>query len=216
MNKQITADQLHEWVTQHKKHYDIVELNLKDTHREFKHADQERRREMLLGSYKFAAISVQTPVAIHERAWTALMGGTDYAEALKEVNYWRNKAKWMRETESRFEHIDNVLKRLDQGNVKEAQQLIVNHFKGVGLKKSAFTLAMLGYTDMFCIDTNVRQAAGVTFEYTGKKVDVYHDTVDDIVDTYSIVNRDPFLIQWSLFDAMRGEPYKHNTFFKHI
>lgn len=216
MTEKVTPRELKTWFAKHSTHYDTVELNLRDTWREFMLADKNRQREMLLGSYKFAAISVQTPVNIHEEAWTALMGGAEPSDALSKVNYWRNKMQYMRETETKIEEIDRVIRYLENNQLQKAQQIIVDEFKGVSLKKSAFTLAMLGFTDMFCIDTNVRQASGITYDYTGKLVDRYNEIVDRIIDKYNTVERNPFLIQWGLFDAMRGTPATHTTFFKHI
>jgi len=143
---------------------------------------------MLLDSYIFAVISVQTPLDIHEQAFHSYIKGDRELENsdMKKVNYWKNKTSYIRETETRFEEIDTAIELLEQGKIDKAHRQIADHFKGVSTKKAGFTLAMLGFEQKMCIDTNVRQIAGLTEEqeYTGVVIDKYEAQCKEIRDKF--------------------------------
>ena len=98
----------------------------------------------------------------------------------------------------------------------------MDEFKGVGTVKSAFTLAMLGFKDKACIDTNVLTAMGMDREdaYTGVVVQKYNDFVDE---AFSSVDEElkeeidsNFMNQWVIFDCVRGNLTDHAVFFNNV
>lgn len=210
---EITNLELLKWFDENKAHYEIIRSRLQSVKRRFENADHETRRDMLLASYEFAVISVQTPVNIHEKAWSAIREGADPEDAMQQVNYWRNKLDYMQRTQVKFELIDDVIFNLLDGNIDKAHKILIDEFLGVGAKKAGFTLAMLGYTSKMCIDTNVEQAAGLDDVYSGVVVDKYEDQCNEVMQEYSI--NTPFMLQWILFDCYRGETTTHNVYFSH-
>ena len=73
---------------------------------------------MLLDSYIFSVLSVQTPVDIHEEAFRSIKGGSEYEEAMSSVNYWKNKVSYIRETEVKFEEIDEAINLLESTELR--------------------------------------------------------------------------------------------------
>lgn len=203
-----------EWYREHRDHYDKVMKKLDDVRNRFEKSDRETMRDMFLASYEFAVISVQTPVSIHEKAWSAIRtGDADVAEALQEVNYWKNKTKYITESRTKFEKIDEVIDLLREGNIDEAHKVLIDDFLGVGAAKAAFTLAMLGYTSKMCLDTNVKQICELDDVYSGVVVDKYEKCCNQVRDTSEI--RPSFLLQWVLFDMNRNKVTSHDVYFNH-
>lgn len=211
-----------EFYQQHKEEYDKISKRLDRVNERFLDSDQETQRRMLLDSYIFAVLSVQTPVDIHEEAFKSIKGGSEYEDAMESVNYWKNKVSYIRETEVKFEEIDEAIKLLENGKTDEAQRLLMDEFKGVGTVKSAFTLAMLGFKDKACIDTNVLTALGMDREdaYTGVVVQKYNDFVDE---AFSSIDEElkeevdsKFMNQWVIFDSVRGNLTDHEVFFNNV
>ena len=202
--------------------YMQIKQNLESVNDKFLSSGREIQRRMLLDSYIFAVISVQTPVDIHEDAFKAIKTGADYEDALSSVNYWRNKVNYIRETEVKFEEIDKVIDLLEEGKLDEAHRKLVDEFKGVSTVKAGFVLAMLGFEEKACIDTNVLTALGIDREdaYNGVVIDKYNKFVDmafDKIDSglMSIVPS-TFMAQWVIFDAVRGEVATHDLFFDNV
>lgn len=211
-----------EFYQQHKEEYDKISKRLDRVNERFLDSDQETQRRMLLDSYIFAVLSVQTPVDIHEEAFRSIKVGSEYEDAMESVNYWKNKVSYIRETEVKFEEIDEAIKLLENGKTDEAQRLLMDEFKGVGTVKSAFTLAMLGFKDKACIDTNVLTALGMDREdaYTGVVVQKYNDFVDE---AFSSIDEElkeevdsKFMNQWVIFDSVRGNLTDHEVFFNNV
>jgi len=204
-----------------KKFYDSIENKLDELNKRFLSADREKQRRILLDSYIFAVLSVQTPVGIHEEAFKAIKTGSEYEEAMKSVNYWKNKIKYIRETEVKFEDIDKAITLLERGKVSKAHKVLVDNFKGVGVVKSAFTLAMIGFKTRACIDSNVLNLSGLDRGdmYNGVVVEKYERFVSDLFIELSdkLYNKVPkFLMQWILFDYQRGERASHKVFFDYV
>lgn len=207
---------------QHKEEYDEISETLDKVNNKFLKSGRETQRRMILDSYIFAVLSVQTPVDIHEEAFRSIKDGSEYEEAMESVNYWKNKVSYIRETEVKFEEIDRVIDLLESNKTDEAQRVLIDEFKGVGTVKSAFTLAMLGFKDKACIDTNVLTALDMEREdaYTGVVVEKYNNFVDE---AFSSVDKDlknqidsNFMNQWVIFDSVRGELTNHEVFFENV
>lgn len=188
---------------------------------EFLEAEKNVQRRMLLDSYIFAVISVQTPLDIHEQAFHSYITGDRELENedMKKVNYWKNKISYIRETEVKFEQVDQAIELLEDGKIDQAHRHIADHFKGVSTKKAAFTMAMLGFKSRMCIDTNVKQMAGLTDEqeYTGVVISKYEKQCKEIRSKFGDLNKElsPFMVQWVLFDSIRESVTLHREFLNH-
>lgn len=216
------ALQPHQHYKQNSSTYNGISFKLAAIQRNFLNARRDTQRRMLLDSYIFAVISVQTPLDIHEQAFhTYTNNGRELDNPdMKKVNYWKNKSQYIRETETKFEAIDDTIDLLEDGQIDKAHRKIVDQFKGVSTKKAAFTLAMLGYTQKMCIDTNVRQMAGLTKEqeYTGVVIERYEDQCEDIRNKFPELDKEvsPFMVQWVLFDSIRESVTTHKEFLNHM
>ena len=207
---------------EHRTQYQKIEDRLKTTRRRFENGDRELQRRMILDSYIFAVLSVQTPVPIHEDAFRQIKSGEDLETAMSRVNYWKNKSAYIRETEVKFEEIDRAINQLLNGEIDEAHRTVADHFKGVSTVKAAFTIAMLGYTEKACTDTNVLTAADLDREdaYTGVIIQKYNEFVETSFKSIDreLYNSAPstFMNQWVIFDSVRGEVSNHDVFFENV
>lgn len=211
-----------EFYQQHKEEYNKISKRLDRVNEKFLNSGREVQRRMILDSYIFAVLSVQTPVDIHEEAFRSIKNGSDYEEALSSVNYWKNKVSYIRETEVKFEEIDKAINLLESNKTDEAQRVLIDEFKGVGTVKSAFTLAMLGFKDKACVDTNVLTALGMDREdaYTGVVVEKYNNFVDNAFSEIDEGLKEEvdscFMNQWVIFDSVRDEFTDHEVFFENV
>jgi len=207
---------------QNREKYDQINQKLDNTRQQFEAAGTEKSRRMLLDSYIFAVFSVQTPVSIHEEAFKKVKNGADLEEAAESVNYWKNKVSYIRETEVKFDEIDEAIRLLKSGDVDRAHRHVADHFKGVGTVKAAFVLAMLGFKSRACIDTNVLTAAGLDRDdmYNGIVIERYKGFVDEcfkgIDDRLLKELPNRFTVQWVVFDMVRGEITHHDVFFDYV
>lgn len=212
----------HQFFEEHRDQYREIQGKLKRVNQKFRSGDRELQRRMLLDSYIFAVLSVQTPVPIHEDAFKQIKSGEELETAMSSVNYWKNKASYIRETEVKFEKIDKAIDQLLSGEIDAAHRTIADHFKGVSTVKASFTVAMLGFTSKACTDTNVLTAGNLDREdaYTGVIIQKYNEFVEK-----SFEEIDPelyesapstFINQWVIFDSVRGEVSHHDVFFENV
>lgn len=207
---------------QHEEDYKEISEKLDKVNQKFLNSDRESQRRMILDSYMFAVLSIQTPVSIHEEAFRSIKNGDDYEDAMSSVNYWKNKVSYIRETEVKFEEIDEAIDLLEAGEVDKAQRKVLDEFKGVGTVKSAFTLAMLGFKQKACIDTNVLTALGMDREdaYNGVVIEKYESfcssAFEEIDSELKSRVDSQFMNQWIVFDAVREEFTNHEVFFDHV
>lgn len=202
----------------HEKDYEEIKERLETVKSRFMDESRKTQRRMVLDSYIFAVISVQTPLDVHERSYARYTEGIEYEEAFREVNYKNNKISYIRETEVKFEEIDRVIDLLEEEEVDKAHKLMCDEFKGVGMAKAGFTLAMLGFTGKMCVDTNVQQASGLEEVYSGVVVEKYEKMCEKVREQFKSLKDqlEPFMVQWVLFDYQRGEQRKHDVFFDQI
>ncbi len=204
---------------EHKEEYEKIDKTLDDVNDRFLNSGRETQRRMLLDSYIFSVLSVQTSVDIHEDAFRSVKTGEDYESAMSSVNYWKNKVSYIRETEVKFEEIDKAIDLLEAGELDKAHRMVADEFKGVSTIKSAFTLAMLGFKQKACVDTNVLTALGIDRDeaYTGVVIEKYNSFVESAFEQIDsdLKNKAPntFLNQWIVFDAVREEFTAHEVFF---
>jgi len=205
----------------HREEYQKVADHLETVRNHFETADRKEQRRVLLSSYQFAVLTVQTPTDIAEEAFQLYKGGEEMSEAFSKVNYWKNKARYIEETNTRFEAVDTVIDFLEEGEIDKAHRKIANTFKGVSTVKAAFVLAMIGYTSRMCVDTNVQQVADHIIDgYTGKKVSKYQSEAEKIREWFSRHHDgdtpDNFIIQWAIFDLNRGHHHTHIKYWETI
>lgn len=202
--------------------YDEISDDLEVVKARFLDADKRTQRRALLDSYIFAVLSVQTSLDRHETAWRAyIRADRDMdIEEIKSVNYWKNKVSYIRETETKFREIDKVLELINAGEIDKAHRRIADSFKGVSTVKAAFVLAMLGFKSKMCIDTNVRQIAGIEKDnlYDGVIINKYDAQCRKVRSRFDELDEElsPFMVQWVLFDSMRGSLTDHGEFLDHL
>jgi len=199
--------------------YNRIEKQLAGNQKKFKNADKATRRKMLRAAHRFAVLSIQTPVKLHEEAFKELEGmQTKKSDALQSVNYWKSKQKWINELDGKTEVLDAVAAELLADNIDKAHKLLIDKVKGVSTVKAAFMLAMLGFTSKMCLDTNLQQVASIDDPYEGIVVDKYEKQCDTVKKQFSSLSRDlsSFMLQWVLFDYQRGTVSRHQCFFKSI
>ncbi len=202
--------------------YSEIEGRLNKTRETFLSADTSEQIRMLQKSHSFAVISVQTPVNIHEDAFTSLWSnGTplaDIDEALQSVNYRNNKTDYITHSIEHGHLWADVVDMLENDNIDAAHKFILDEMKGVGPAKAPFTLAMLGFTEKACIDANVISAMGLEEHVSTVVVEKYDAIVESLRDKMPTLKAEtsPFLWQWITFDWNRGEISKHKTFYQVI
>jgi len=201
--------------------YNTIESKLDQTRNRFLNAKKQDQKQMLLDSYMFALCSIQTPVNRHEQAFQDYLNGKTPLQAMKDraVLFHNNKNKYFQETRDNFPAISQTVQALQNHQIDKAHRLMVDNFKGVGVVKSAFVLAMMGFTEKMCIDTNVKQIAMIEDVYSGVVIERYNMQCDEVLSHVSdeLCERlSPFMIQWLLFDMNRGEISDHEVWFNHV
>jgi len=216
-----TAGDVHMQYQNHAESYQNIEKHLDNLREVFLIESRPKQRRLLLSSYEFAVLTIQTPTDIAEEAFELYKGGEDKSDAFQKVNYWRNKADYIERTRSRFEEVDKVIDLLEEGDVDKAHRHLADHFTGVSTVKAAFTLAMIGFTSRACIDTNVRQVIPEEDPYDGCVISKYMEEVESFSEWAAKKFRDRerpsnFLLQWIIFDLNRGTHHKHVKFWENL
>lgn len=203
--------------------YDKIRTNLSNAQKTFMSSPRSDQIRMLQKSHSFAVISVQTPVAIHEQAFTDVWQNVDegtppehnIGEALTSVNYRNNKEEYIRHSLNHGNLWDRVADMLESGDVDEAHKFILDEMKGVGPAKAPFVLAMLGFEEKMCIDANVISAMGLDEHVSTVVVEKYDAICDKLRDKMPTLKSltTPFMWQWIVFDWQRDEISHHETFF---
>jgi hypothetical protein len=199
--------------------YNEISQRLTETQQTFLHADTSRQIRMLQQSHSFAVISVQTPVDIHEEAFTQLWQNDspldNIEKALQSVNYRNNKERYIRHSIENGHLWANVVDMIEAGDIDKAHKYILDTFKGVGPAKAPFTLSMLGFEQKMCIDANVVNAMGLEEHVSTVVVEKYEKICKKIRDKMPTLRDSvsPFMWQWIVFDWQRGEISKHLPFY---
>jgi thermostable 8-oxoguanine DNA glycosylase len=176
---------------------------------------------MLQKSHSFAVISVQTPVEIHENAFTDLWENdiitqSRAKEALSSVNYKNNKVEYIMHSLAHEGLWYEVCDMLENKQIDDAHKFILDNMMGVGPAKAPFVLAMLGFEEKMCIDTNIVNAFDLDGHATTVVVEKYDKLCQKLRDKMPTM-RDkttPFVFQWVTFDYQRGEVSMHDTFYE--
>jgi len=202
--------------------YEEIDSRLSDVKRDFISASRDDQKEKLLRSVEFALISVQTPLGIAERAY-AQVAAADTEEEIKDalgpVNYQNNKFRYIMHNREAIEteSAEEIITLLEDGQIKRAHEQTADTFLGVGIVKAGFALAMLGFKECLCTDTNVIQSVDFDVQESYNDVDEYWNICQKILDYYDELseNLPNFLVQWVIFDAMRGEGVAYHAEFFH-
>lgn len=193
------------WYTENKAAYDITEQRLEATKERFL-SHRDIAHTMLRDSIFNSLASMQTPVARHERAYVEYKQGN--VSALMKTNYGPTKLQ-------RFNAIDgdalyNIVDYLYDGKVFAARDELIK-IKGLAVMKASFTLAMLGFTEVMCLDTNVQQLCDINART--RSVTKYDALCRDVHGRYKHLELSPFMTQWCLFDYNRGIHSDHKVWF---
>lgn len=216
--EQTTPANVVNWYDNNREHYADVQHNLRQVRRAFGGRDIYGKVDMLQKAHAFAVLSIQTPVHIHEQAYENLFDSPEsIADSINSVNYYKNKASYIRESFRNRDTWREVARLLKRGNIDEAHKHIVDTVKGVSTTKAAFMLAMLGFTSKMCIDSNMCELFEVERSST-VVVEKYENSCKAIRDTCPTLRTlvSPFLFQWICFDYQRRTTTMHDTWFDSV
>lgn len=174
---------------------------------------------MLQKSHSFAVISVQTPVSVHENAFSQLWENDQplevISDALSTVNYKNQKEDYIRHSLDNPQLWDDVAHLLENNRIDDAHKFTLDNMKGVGPAKAPFVLSMLGFEEKMCIDTNIVNAFDLDGHASTVVVEKYDNLCKSIRDKMPTM-RDmttPFMFQWVTFDYQRGTVSSHDCFY---
>lgn len=220
----MTNISLNEWIRNHYADYVSALRRVEKTRTLLLSASPETAGEILKKAYVFAVLSIRTGLERHQKAFTQWTSGMSLREAARETVYPNQKADWMIET---IEDINWVyFGKAIQRHFREERHIklleaVVGSLKGVSHRKGGFTMGMSGGYEFICIDSNVAQFAGLD-EENGNALE-FSSAEDYVSQCEKIVanipndlNLPPFLLQWSLYDYMRGEHARHMPFYREV
>ncbi len=216
--EQTTPANVVNWYRNNREHYQDVRANLLRVKRTFGREDVYGRVDMLQKAHAFAVLSIQTSVEKHEEAYRNLFNAPESIRgAIDGVNYYKNKSEYIKESFRNRDVWRNVCRMLERHNVDEAHKHIVDNVKGVSTTKAAFMLAMLGYTEKMCLDTNMCQLFEIERPST-VVVDRYENACQQVRDRAPTLGVlvPPFLFQWVAFDYQRRTTTSHETWFDSV
>lgn len=205
-------------------HYNSVRARLSATKQRFLDGDKYEQIRMLQVSHAFAALSVQTSVENHERAFRNLFADgmpdslNEVRDSINMCNYWKSKAKYVWDSVQNVNKWWDVAEMLENKQVDKAHKFIIDEFLGVSTAKAPFVLSMLGFTQKMCLDTNICQIADIERPST-VVVERYENIVQNVRDKFQTLKEEasePFIFQWALFDYKRGNLSTHEPFFEVI
>lgn len=203
--------------------YTDIEHSLNTVRKQFETADRFTQRVMLLDASTYALMSVQNSVDMLRRGFNAYANADDWEDVkdgCRGLNYGKNKFRYITENKETVMDHDEAIDLLEAGNTKDAIDVIADEFIGVSYIKAAFTVAMLGFTDTLCIDTNIRQAMDDEVASSGyNSIEEYYDALEQVLEEYDTLSDEvsPFLTQWILFDLQRDDGITlHDEYFDHM
>lgn len=216
MVQQIDVSTPLEHYQNHEETYNKIDDKLEKVNQKFRRGTATERRSMLRTAHRFAVLSIQANVEKHEEAFKELEGLPAENNAVQSLNYWKQKMDWINDLDGKTHVLDSVAEELAESNTDKAHKLLIDNVKGLGAKKAAFTIAMLGFTGKMCLDTNLQQVAEIDDVYSGVVVSKYEDQCSTVLQQFKSLRTEtgnPFMTQWVLFDYQRGEISEHKCFF---
>lgn len=210
--------------TTHQLLYDSIQERLEGVRELVEEAPTAVAQTVLFLADTYALISAQTSVRPHELAFVRVAQASSFEEvqtALADtrargdqqhaVMYHNNKADYVQYNTQQVDYAEQV-ELYRAGRFDELHRRKVDDVKGIGMAKSAFSLAMAGVTEKMCVDANV--ARFFALDPTDPRevpntvvVDRYEQFCEELraraptlVQQYDLSN---FLWQWVCFDARR-------------
>jgi len=221
------VSQPYQYYRDNKATYDAIADRLERTRQTYLDAPDEVRLRLLFDSATYALLTANTPLQQADKAFaiyrehypdiTPEVLGKEMAE--NGIGFYNMKATYIRDNldarDEIFVPVDNLLVT---GKDRHVQQVLMDA-RGIGPAKSAFTLAMLGFTDHACIDTHVAQYLGIDPRiYEKYSADEYRALADEVFSAVPDLRDEvtPFLLQWIVFDIHRGKIEEHDLWFEHV
>jgi hypothetical protein len=220
------SQEVQDWLVSHNSDYAAVRGRLEAVRNVVLRGRLESAAKVLEKSYVNAVLSIRTDKDRHEKAFVAYYsGGISLKEAALKTVYGGNKKNWLRRT---FDSVDwknvamAVRAHMERGRHADLLEAITDNLVGVSHRKGSFMLAMSGLYEFMCVDSNVANFAGLEESednsLTFKNAREYMDVCDTIRE--SVVGKNPwvppFIVQWAIYDAMRGEHSRHMVFFNEV
>lgn len=217
---------IRQWLVSHNSDYGAVRSRLEAVRNIVLRGRLESAARVLERAYVNAVLSIRTDLDRHEPAFTAYYrGGLSLKEAALETVYGGNKKNWLRRT---FDSTDwELLALAVRAHVREGRYAILleavdDNLVGVSHRKGAFMLAMSGLYEFMCIDSNVARHAGLedtednslTFNSAEEYLDKCGEIHREIVGGNPWIP--PFITQWAIYDAERGEHARHMAYFNEV
>lgn len=223
INLALTVEPVDAWdhYLAHRDDYELIQNRLDQVREQFLSVPADMQIEMAQKSYTFAAISVQTPLPVHEAAYYRLWNGDpleNVREALRSVNYNRSKEAAITEMLQAGDLWSEFVGLLASGGVDDAHRFLLRNVKYVSTAKAPFTLSMLGFTEKMCVDANMLTALGIEGRINTKSVERYDALCDWILSKFQSLSAElpPFLVQWVVFDTVRDEVAHHDVWFESV
>lgn len=218
--------EIQNWLVSHNSDYGKVRERLEAVRNIVLDGRLKCAARVLERAYVNAVLSIRTDKDRHEPAFVAYYrGNLSLKDAALETVYGGNKKNWLRRT---FDSVDwdmlalAVRAHVREGRYAELLEAVDDNLIGVSHRKGAFMLAMSGLYEFMCIDSNVANHAGLEDSednsLTFKNADEYLDKCDEI--RREIVGDNPwippFIVQWAIYDAERGEHARHMVYFNEV
>lgn len=185
--------------------YDRIWSNLDAIYERFEAADRREKTAYLKLSYVSAVLSIKTRVSLHEEAMERLMAGDSLETAIESVNYHRQKRKYMRRSLRDDRVWKKLVSTLESGDVDRAHEIALDRLDYIGTVKAPFLLAMLGYTEKMCFDSNVVRVTGLDDHPSTSDVREYERMCRKLRGEFPVLSEeiDPFHPHWIIFDWQR-------------
>lgn len=212
------------WYRNNYEHYKQVRAKLSAIQQKFSNASMTEKVIMLQKSHAFAVISIQSDVKQHEKAFKKLFKNgipetkKEIENSINNVIYWRHKSTYIYESLNKVNEWKKIARMLTSNNIDKAHKYIIDNIKGVSTAKAPFVLAMIGFTEKMCIDTNICKLMDIE-KPTTVVVERYEEITQKIKDKFKKLvelTYDSFMFQWVLFDFTREKLEGHETFYKEL
>lgn len=222
----MNPNDIRSWLVSHNSDYAAVRDRLEAVRNVVLHGRIDAAVGVLQKSYINAMMSIKTTKDRHESAFVAYYSGdVPLKDAFLQTVYGGQKHGWAERT---FDSVDwDVFVRAIRAHVRndryaELLDAVDNHFVGVSHRKGAFMLAMAGLYEYMCIDSNVARYAGLEDNADNSlsfnSAEAYLDTSREIY--REVVGHNyhvpPFIVQWAIYDAERGEHARHMVYFNEV
>lgn len=217
---------IQDWLVSHNSDYARVRDRLEAVRNIVLHGRLDAAARVLERAYVNAVLSIRTNLDRHEPAFVGYYSGNmSLKDAALETVYGGNKKNWLRRT---FENTDwemlaiAVRTHVREGRYATLLEAVDDNLVGVSHRKGAFMLAMSGLHEYMCIDSNVARHAGLEDteqnSLSFNSAEAYMEQCEEIYREIVGMNPyvPPFIVQWAIYDAERGEHARHMVYFNEV